>query len=113
MDPSSTPPGALGFTQAHSAYQPVNASIAVGVRELGRGERSYVYSGPGAVVLGGAEGSGWVACRNGELSGSYKVFARIQGAVADRAYREAGCVGLEIGVDGVEVAGEYGAWQYT
>jgi hypothetical protein len=85
--------GALGYTQAHSAYVPAGA-----IRE------GFSLVAPGANGLGQLEfDTGFVACPAGEGQG-YQVFGQVQGAT----------FGSEcLGFDALTVAASGpGAWQY-
>ena len=92
--------GAVGFTQAHSAYVPPGATF-----------NSFAAYENGAFVRDGP--SSWVACTStsaggasGDANGRYALYLKTE-ANADRL---AGCVGTNLLVRHHDGAG---AWQYT
>lgn len=85
--------GALGFTQAHSAYYPPGSVFGVNAYQKG----AFVY----------LPGNGWTACPSEAYPGSYQVFQKLDGLTFNDT-----CVDFTILVKDWP-SNVPGAWQYT
>jgi len=89
-----TPDGAIGYTQAHSSYQPPNA-MYVSATAFSQG---YLVPGSGS--------EGWIACHQPDYK-RYQLFAKL----TSRVYVDT-CYSVNLRVNDVP-QGTSGAWQWT
>jgi len=88
--------GALGYTIAHSAAIPANAT---------RLFDTDVVAYTDGLVRAPRGATGWLACPGGDGAG-YRISAALEGVIFAAA-----CVGVDLSVSGVP-EGTVGAWQY-
>ena len=89
--------GALGFTQAHSAFIPPGAVISSFTVTPGASFGTLGFSGLGA--------NGFLACPSANGSAPYQILANVAGG------NFVNCLGFDALT--TSFAGGFGAWQYT
>ena len=89
--------GALGFTQAHSAFIPAGAVVSTFTLVPGTSFGDLGFSGLGA--------NGFVACPSANGSVPYQIFANVA------AGNFTNCLGFDALT--TEFTGGFGAWEYT